>query len=120
MDSGRELARETWGSYLDQITGELFNSEVSIEISGGSRPRRLEADRLALQALSYDRRDDVFEVAGARGTAHLPSVVRHLVDHPERIAVDSPASVVPTRIIVDDRDGVRTVVRITRPAAFAG
>jgi Family of unknown function (DUF5335) len=112
--------RETWGKYLDEVTGELLNSEVSIEIVRGPPGRRLEADHLALQALSYDRRDDVFEVAGARGTAHLPSVVRHLVDHPERIAVDSPASVVPTRIIVDDRDGVRTVVRITRPAAFAG
>jgi hypothetical protein len=51
MDSGRELARETWGKYLDKVTGELLNSEVSIEIVGGSPGRPLEADHLALQAL---------------------------------------------------------------------
>jgi hypothetical protein len=120
MDTSRELAPETWGRYLDQVTMELFNAEVSIDIvrlPGASQP---EAERLALQALCYDRRDDIFEVAAARGSAHLPSVVRHVVDHPERIAVDSPNGMAPTTITVDDREGIRTVVSISRPADFSG
>lgn len=118
MDTTFELAPETWSRYFDEVGTELLNADVSIEVIAAGE-RQLEASRLALQALSYDRRDDVFEVAGARGSAHLPSVVRHLVDHPERIAVDSTA-MAPTKITVDDRDGVRTVVTIERSAAFAG
>lgn len=99
MDTTFELAPETWSRYFDEVGTELLNADVSIEvIAAGERQ---------------------FEVADARGSAHLPSVVRHLVDHPERIAVDSTA-MAPTKITVDDRDGVRTVVTIERSAAFAG
>ena len=59
------------------------------------------------------------EVGAAPGAAQLPSVLRHLMDHAQRITVDS-TSMAPTRIGVDDRDGVRTLVRIERPAAFGG
>jgi Family of unknown function (DUF5335) len=120
MDAGRELAPETWSRYLDEVSVELFNAEVSIEIVGPGGASWPEAERLALQALAYDRRDDVFEVAAARGTAHLPSVVRHVVDHPARIAVDSPNAMAPTTITVDDRKGIRTVVSVSRPADFSG
>jgi hypothetical protein len=97
---------------------ELRNADVSIEVIAAGE-RQLEAANLALQALSYDRRDDVFEVSAAHGTARLPSVLPHLVDHPQRITVNSTA-MAPTCITVDDREGVRTVVRIEQPAAFAG
>ena len=50
----------------------------------------------------------------------MPSVVRHFVDRPCRIAVDSPVSITPTTIAVDDEDGVRTLVTIKRPADFSG
>jgi len=120
MVGNRELAPETWEHYFDAMSSELFNAEVSIEIVGTSEPKLVEADRLALQTLTYDRRDDVFEIACARGGAYLPSVLRHVVDHPQRIAVDSPTSMAPTTIAVDDPEGVRTLVRIQRAAAFGG
>ena len=118
MDTTCELSPETWSRYFDEVSTELLNADVSIDvIVGGERQR--EARHLALQALSYDRHDDVFEVSAARGTAHLPSVLRHLVDHPRRITVDSTA-MAPTRIVVDGEDGVRTVVRVELQAAFVG
>ena len=75
---------------------------------------------MALQLLTYDRRDDVFEVSAARGGPRLPSVLRHLVDHPVRVEVNSMTSLAPTRIVVDARDGVRTVIRISHDGAFCG
>jgi hypothetical protein len=118
VDATYELAHDRWSNYFDQLSTELFNVEVSIEIIGASGPSQVEASGLALQTLAYDPRGDVFEVAGARGAAYVPSVVRHLVDHPARIAVDSPVVMPPTTIAVDGGDGVRTVVRIERPADF--
>jgi hypothetical protein len=116
----RELAPETWAEYLNSVTEDLRNQPISIEIVDPEAPPAFEAKRLALQMLTYDRRDDVFEVAAAQGGPRLPSVLRHLVDHPTRIGVDSPASLAPTQIVVDARDGVRTVIRIHGEGAFAG
>jgi len=116
----RELRRETWERYFDALSGELFNSEISIEVLDAAGPRGFEARRLALQTLAYDRRDDSFEIAGAHGTAHLPSILRHVVEHPRRIAVDSAVNMAPTTIVVDDDVGTRTLVRIERPGAFEG
>jgi Family of unknown function (DUF5335) len=120
MELPRELAYETWAEYFDAVSRELLNAPVSIHIAeAGGRPR-LEAERLALQNLTYDRRDDVFEVAAARGGPHLPSVLRHMVDHPQRVAVDSRVMLAPMTISVDGRDGVRTVIAIARDPDITG
>ena len=107
MTAQRELAHEAWSEYLDAVSKELLHADVSIEIIEGAAPPMIEARKLALQAVAYDRRDDVFEVAVARGGPNLPSVLRHMVDHPERIVVDSWTLLAPMTIFVDGRDGVR-------------
>jgi Family of unknown function (DUF5335) len=115
-----DLVRDRWSEYLNAIADELLNETVSIAVSDPAGPPTLEASRLALQGLSYDRRNDVFEVAAARGGPHVPSVLRHFVDHPTRIAVDSRASLWPTLIEIDDADGIRTTITIGQAAPFAG
>lgn len=119
MDTTRELAHENWSEYLDAASRELLNAQVSIEIIAAPGEPLVEADRLSLQALTYDRRDDVFVVAAAQAGPHLPSVLRHLVDHPKRIVIDTWTMLAPMTIAVDGRDGVRTVVRIEREAELA-
>jgi hypothetical protein len=116
----RELAPEAWSEYCDAVSKELLHAPVSIEIIAPPAPPAVEAARLALHTLTYDRRGDVFEVAAAHGGAHLPSVVRHMVDHPARIAVDSHTLLAPMRIAVDGHDGVRTVITIEREPEFTG
>ena len=120
MQAIRELPRDRWADYLQDVTGEMRNVAVVIEITEPDSGPAIEAHRMALQALVYDRHDDVFEVAAARGGPHLPAVLRHLVDHPTRIEVDSLAAFDPTLISVTAQDGARTVVRIVREAAFSG
>lgn len=119
MDDSRDLAHETWPEYFDALSRELLNAPVSIEVEGIAEGRAVEAERLALQLLVYDRRSDVFEVSVARGGPHLPSVVRHLVDHPRRIAVDSRTMLAPMTIAVDGDDGTRTVIRVGRDAEIS-
>ena len=120
MESIRELAPEAWSEYLDAVSKELLNADVSIEIIQAADETQVQARHLALQAVGYDRRDDVFEVAAARGGANLPSMLRHLVDHPKRIITDSWTLLAPMMIAVDGRDGARTIVRIARKPDFAG
>jgi Family of unknown function (DUF5335) len=120
MEAARELAHETWSEYLDAVSKELLNAKVSIEIIAEPGPPLIEAEQMALQAIAYDRRDDVFEVAAAGGGSRAPSVLRHLVDHPERVIVDSHTLLAPMTIAVDGRDGVRTVIRIEREPEIMG
>jgi Family of unknown function (DUF5335) len=120
MDPAREIAPEAWSEYLDAVSRELLNSDVSIEVISVPDQPMIQARHLALQAVAYDHRDDVFEVAAARGGPHLPSMLRRLVDHPERIVVDSWTLLAPMTISVDSRDGVRTVVRIAASPDFGG
>jgi len=108
----RELPSETWEEYFDALGRELLHAPTSIEVGDPRGPATVEARHLALHALTYDRRDDVFEVAVARGGPHLPSVLRHLVDHPARVAVDNHTMLAPMTIAVDGRDGIRTTIRI--------
>lgn len=114
VNRSRELACETWSEYLDALSRELLNAPVSIEVTEGTGPTTIEAERLALQGLVYDRGDDVFEIAAARGGRHIPGVLRHLVDHPRRLAVDTETMLAPMTISVDGGDGARTVIRVRR------
>jgi hypothetical protein len=120
MDATRELAPEAWSEYLDAVSRELVNADISIEVIAAAEEPVVEAHHLALQAVAYDHGDDVFEVAAARGGPQLPNVLRRMVDHPERIVVDSWTLLAPMTIAVDGRDGIRTVVRIAREPEFVG
>jgi Family of unknown function (DUF5335) len=120
MEPTRELPRERWAKYLQDATDELRNTPVVIKVTGPESGPGVEANRMALQALIYDRRDDVFEVSAAHGGPHLPATLRHLVDHPTRIEVDSLAAPIATMISVIAGDGVRTDVRIAREGSFVG
>jgi hypothetical protein len=114
MDDMRELAHENWSEYLDALSKELLHAPVSIEVTEAHGPPVRQAKRMALHTLTYDHRDDVFEVAAAQGGPHLPSVIRHFVDHPRRVSVDSHTLLAPMTISVDGRNGARTVIRIGR------
>ena len=114
METVRELAREAWSEYLAAVSRELVNAPVSIEIIDASGAPHVEDGRLGLEAVAYDAYDDVFEIAAACDGSHRPTVLRHLVDRPTRIAVDSHTMLAPMTIAVDGEDGARSVVVIQR------
>jgi hypothetical protein len=116
----RELASETWAEYFDALSRELLHAPTTIEVVDPSGPPKVEARHLALHALTYDHQDDVFEVSVARGGPRLPGVLRHLVDHPARVAVDNQTMLAPMTIAVDGRDGVRTTIRIEHDPDVGG
>ena len=110
METARELSHEIWDEYLDAVSRELLDSQVSIELGDGHR-----ADgALAFRALTYDPLGDVIELSVARGGGTSPDLVRHVVPHPLRIAVDSHTMLAPMTIALDGADGRRTLVRFVR------
>ncbi len=112
VEPTRELAQETWAEYFDAVSRELLNAQVLIEIIDAPDRTQRGDEPLALRGLNYDGRDDVLELAAARRPPHVPSLRRHLIDHPERVCVDTRTVLPPMTITIDGQDGVRTVLTI--------
>ena len=114
----REIERADWGSYLADVSAELPDAPVTMDV--GQEDASIEADRMLLQTVTYDRRVDGIEIALAKAGPHFPDMVRHRISHPRRVCVDSPRGVLPSTITIDDEDGIRTRLRLGQTPAFAG
>ena len=105
----RELACESWSGYFDAVGRELLSAPVSIEIVGAPGPPILQASSLALLALTADCRS---RSRSRHAVPHLPGVLRHTVEHPQCVCMDSQTMLASFTIAVDGLDDVRTVIAI--------
>lgn len=107
-----EVHPTDWSGFFERLMAELPTMWVTIEIDAPAIGHQVEARDLVLEGLNYDRHDDVFEVAAFHPGPTSRAVVRHMIERPARINVDSPAGILPTAIEIESRDGIRTLVRL--------
>jgi hypothetical protein len=108
----QELDAGRWHEYFDSLTPNVEGMLVTIEVMDEQEGDQLDVERMPLQAISYDPRDDVLEVAlGGRGLRY-PVVLRHFISSPSTISVEESSSITPTAILVTDGAGVRTLIRL--------
>jgi hypothetical protein len=113
-----ELAAERWQEYFDSITPNIDGMLATIEVMSEQLGDQLDVQQLPLQAISYDPRDNMLEVAvGGRG-ARYPVLLRHFISDPQTISTAESSSLQPTAILVTDASGVRTLIRLSEPAAL--
>ncbi len=61
---------------------------ATLEVMDAQTGDQLDAERMPLQAISYDPKDDVLEIAlGGRGVPY-PVVLRHFISGPRTIRVE--------------------------------
>ena len=110
----RELERASWPAYFDSIASSIEGMLVTVELMVEQLGDQTDIERLPVQAISYDPRDDVLEVAvGGRGTRY-PVVLRHFISSPTAISVEELEGR-PNAILVTDPGGVRTLIRLFEP-----
>jgi len=111
----QELDAEKWHEYFDSVTPSIEGMLVTIEVMDEQVGDQLEVERVPLQAISYDPKDDVLEVAvGGRGVRY-PVVLRHFISSPQTVSVEESSSVTPAAVFVTDGSGVRTLIRLFEP-----
>lgn len=111
----QELDADRWHEYFDSLTPSIEGMLATIEVMDAQEGDQIDAERIPVQAISYDPRDDVLEVAvGGRGLRY-PVVLRHFISSPRTISVEESSSITPTAILVTDGDGVRTLIRLFEP-----
>ena len=112
--STREPERSSWPTYFDSVTASIEGMLVTVELMGEQLGDQTDIERLPVQAISYDPRDDVLEVAvGGRGTRY-PVVLRHFISSPTAISVEELEGT-PSAILVTDPGGDRTLIRLFEP-----
>jgi phage repressor protein C with HTH and peptisase S24 domain len=108
----RDLESESWPRYFDSLTQSSQGLLVTIELMSDELGDQSDVERLPLQAISYDPRDDVLEVAvGGRGVRY-PIVLRHFISNPKTISVEENGEPDPAAIEVTDPSGVRTLITL--------
>jgi hypothetical protein len=114
----RELSAETWGKYFESIAPDIEGLLVTVELMSEELGDQTDVERMPLQTIGYDHKDDVFEVAvGGRGTRY-PVVLRHFIYNPRTIGLEEAGPPTPSAILVTDADGVRTLIRLLEPTVL--
>lgn len=109
-----EIPRSAWEDALELITKEHQGDEITIEIVDESIGDQQEVSTLPLNAVMYDRKDDVVVIAVGGRSTRFPVVLRHIINHPQTIWVHPPAPATTRALWVVDAEGVETLVRLDR------
>lgn len=113
-----ELTDEKWVEYFDSIASHIDGQLVTIEVMSEQLGDQVGVERLPLQAIGYDPKDNMLEVSvGGRGVRY-PVVLRHFISDPQTISVEESGQLAPKAILVTDASGVRTLIRLIEPAAL--
>lgn len=107
-----EIPRGAWQEALELLTKEHEGHEVTIEVVDEELGDQEEATRLPLNAIEYDRKDDVVVVAVGGHSARFPVVFRHIINHPQTIWVHPPGPAPTQAVWIVDANGVETVIRL--------
>jgi hypothetical protein len=113
-DQGPELARAEWQAWLEELTKERERHEVAIELLDREFGDEAQVEMLPLAFVEFDPKDDVVIIAVGGRDGRYPVVLRHIVEHPQRILADTIGD---DRVALDIVDGAgdHTIVTIQAP-----
>ncbi len=115
----RALGAERWAQYFDSIAPGIEGLLVTIEVMDEQLGDQIDVERLPVQTIGYDHKDNVLEVAVGGRTPRYPVVLRHFISAPQTIELEESGEATPSSILVTDAGGDRTLIRLFKPATIA-
>jgi len=116
-EDNEEIPRPSWYESLESLTKEHEGDAVTIEVLALDVGDEYEAEELPFAYIEYDKHDDAVNVAVGGRDGRYQVVLRHTVEHPQRVAVSGPGPSEPSTVEVTGADGVQTLVTFhPRPA----
>jgi hypothetical protein len=107
-----EVPRDEWRNMLETITKDFQGYDATIEILSPEDGDQPEAEHLPLAFIEYDPKDDAFIVGVGGLEPRFPVVLRHMIEHPQRIVAAPISPEVPWAVDVVDADGTQTIVTL--------
>ncbi len=111
-----DLAAERWTEYFDSIADSIQGSTVTIEIISEELGDQIDVERLPLQAIGYDPKDDAVEISIGGRDRRYPVVLWHFIANPRTISVEETSPLTPEAIFVTDASATKTLIRLYEPA----
>jgi hypothetical protein len=107
--SAQQIDRSGWPVFFDIFTRTLVGKRAEVEVASLDIGDQIEAEWLPLIGITYDRKDDLLEIA--------MEGVDHLVLVPREIWVDyNVGGLIGLEVI--DADDVRQIVKLKDPLAL--
>ena len=101
------IDKAEWKAYCEFLSRTLEGGGVEIEVASLDLGDQIESDWLPMIGITYDPKDDLFDVALQRGDA----VVDHLIYGPREFAADREFVELSALEIID-RDGKQHLLRL--------
>jgi hypothetical protein len=114
----QQLPAEKWVEYFDSIAPRIEGLLVTIEVMSEQLGDQTDVERLPVQAIGYDPKDDLLEVSVGGRSTRYPVVLRHFISSPQAISVEDSPPLSPSAILIEDASGARTLIRLFEPAAL--
>ncbi len=105
----REIDRENWQSFSDQVSKALQGKLIHIEVDSLELGAQIEVDRLSLNGLTYDKKDDAFIVSTDQ--------IEHVIHDPQRLFATDGVSGIDS-LQVQSADGTQQIISFTEPLAL--
>jgi hypothetical protein len=103
----RRLDRQEWQGFCIRMSHDFVGKRVAIEIASLEFGAQPETERLPLLGMSYDPKNDVFEL--------LVGELDHLIYGPREIYVDETPLIDSIILQIIDAAGVRQIVTMRDP-----
>ncbi len=105
----REITRENWQDFFDQVSRALQGKLIQIEVDSLELGAQIEVDKLSLNGLTYDSKDNSFIVS--------TDEIEHVIRSPQHIFVSDGSDGVNS-LEVRAADGSEQIIRFTEPLAL--
>lgn len=115
----QQLGAEKWVEYFDSVAPSIDGLLVTIEVMSEQLGDQVDVERLPLQAINYDPKDNMLEISVGGRSVRYPVLLRHFISSPQTISIEGSGPLSPSAILVTDADGVRTLIRLFEAAAEA-
>ena len=105
-----QIDRAQWAPFLDAVTKSLIGKQAEIEVVSLNLGDQIEAEWAPLIGITYDRKDDLLEIA--------LEDLDHLIRSPRELFIDYAVGDVVAAIEIVDADGNRQIVKFKDPLAL--
>jgi hypothetical protein len=98
-----EIDRSRWAPFLDTVTSSLVGKQAEIEVVSLNLGDQIEAEWTPLIGITYDRKDDLIEIA--------LDELDHLIRAPRQLFIDYAVGEIVAAIEIVDADGNRQIIK---------
>ncbi len=109
----KKLNKTEWEKYFDAVSKNLKGVEGQLEVVSEELGDQVEVEWSFLEGLSYDPKDNVFEIQFAEGKHD------HLIQNPTEIYVEEEAGTLKAVEVIKE-DGTKFVLRLKPAPALPG